>query len=670
MLKTAIIQSLLPVFYRLLMQRDTFHKMVRCYFMGGLILSYILPLIRFDFRILPPLQNNVSRLLQSAQPVIIEYQYVEVPAANAGVQWWQQYSLADVLMTVLVAGMTVMLIRFIIQCLSLGRMSVSRHCRYKTHSIINVDMPVKPFSFVKRIYINPHLHTAGELDEIIRHELVHVNQYHSVDIIIATINRIIFWWNPLVMILNSDIRNNLEYIVDDEMLKNGTNRKHYQYNILNISQMTYMDGIANYFNLHNLKKRIEMMNKEKTQPVYKIKWLLLLPVATLILLSFNMKRAVATNVDFAVNSEIPESESIIEADTVKSETLIIIGSDSIILSKKDTLKKVFVFGEIIKVKGNVVEIEVEGEEGDTARFFTINTSDDSLRNSSGRFYANNDSLFKKPPKDALIIIDGKELDIDHFKSLDQAAIHSLSILKDKVAIKLYGKKGENGVIIVETKDECKTILDTTQFFIRGISTVDNSKDPLIIIDGKETDASNLKNLEQENIHSFSILKDKTAIELYGEKAKNGVIIIETKRNESKNDSLKNLSIKNSITDIIIIDGKEADMDMAVQKIAELKNNINIAALKLDTTIIQSYILKEKEKIAALKLDTVMIQSYILKEKEKIAALQKDTVYIKGLLEKLSKEKLIIIDGKEADVSSLENLDPEIIHSFSIEIKLQ
>jgi beta-lactamase regulating signal transducer with metallopeptidase domain len=63
------------------------------------------------------------------------------------------------------------------------------------------------------------------MDEIIRHEQIHVNHYHSMDIIMAAINRIVFWWNPVVIILNRDIRNNLEYIVDNEMLQNGTNRK-------------------------------------------------------------------------------------------------------------------------------------------------------------------------------------------------------------------------------------------------------------------------------------------------------------------------------------------------------------------------------------------------------------------------------------------------------------
>ncbi|MDR1887562.1 MAG: M56 family metallopeptidase, partial [Prevotellaceae bacterium] len=271
LLKAATIQCLLLLCYRLWMRRDTFYEMVRYYFMAGLIFSYIAPLVGFDFRILPPLQNNVVQVPYFIQTAVI----LDIPVMNQPTpQWWRQYSLADILTVISLAGTAIMLIRFIIQYLSLGRLHVCRQHKYKTYRILNVDIPIKPFSFGKRIYINPKLHGAEESDAIIRHEAIHVRQYHSIDIIVAAINRSVFWWNPFVWILNGNIRNNLEYIVDNEMLRDGIDRKHYQYHLVNVSKLTCPNGIANYFNSHNLKKRIEMMNKEKTQSVHKMKWLL------------------------------------------------------------------------------------------------------------------------------------------------------------------------------------------------------------------------------------------------------------------------------------------------------------------------------------------------------------------------------------------------------------
>ncbi|MDR2286740.1 MAG: M56 family metallopeptidase, partial [Prevotellaceae bacterium] len=334
LLKTAIVQCVLLFCYRLLLRRDTFHKMIRYYFMAGLIFSYIAPLIHFDFRILPPVQNNILQLSRVAQPAIVLEiteepkmlfipEILEIsgmlpnvePLPKTTTKWWQQYSFVDILTTVFIAGVIVMLIRFVIQFLSLASLRVCRKYKYQQYNILDIEAPIKPFSFGKRIYINPKLHDVGEFDEIIRHELVHVRQRHSVDIIVAAVNRSVFWWNPFAWVLNSDIRNNLEYIVDNEMLQSGINRKHYQYHLLHINQLTYINDMANYFNFSNFKKRIEMMDKEKTHPVYKMKWLLLPLVATVILLSFNAKRAIATNFAFAGKSENVEHKPPIFADT-------------------------------------------------------------------------------------------------------------------------------------------------------------------------------------------------------------------------------------------------------------------------------------------------------------------------------------------------------------------
>jgi hypothetical protein len=242
--------------------------------------------------------------------------------------------------------------------------------------------------------------------------------------------------------------------------------------------MTYINGIANYFNLHNLKKRINMMNKEKTQPVYKIKWLLLIPVATVILLSFNMKRAIATNVDFVVNSEIFEPEPAV----IKTDTLA---------------------GKNFK---------------------------------SEKIYIRCDDSAKSKP---LIIINGKELNADSVSSFD--------ILKDESKIRLYGKKGKNGVVIVKykecenkdskTEDEIKTkenendsISNTLEIRLPKDSS---DKAPLIIIDDKESDSKKLHELNADSIFSFSIVKNEAAIKLYGEKGKNGVIIVKLKEYENK-----------------------------------------------------------------------------------------------------------------------------------------
>jgi len=108
----------------------------------------------------------------------------------------------------------------------------------------------------------------------------------------------------------------------------------------------------------------------------------------------------------------------------------------------------------------------------------------------------------------LIVVDGKEGD---FKSISPNIIASITVLKDQSAIEKYGEKGKNGVIIVTTKLNQSEQVDT----------------PLYIVDGKETD--NLEGLRTESIETISVLKDQSAVEKYGEKGRNGVMIITTKK---------------------------------------------------------------------------------------------------------------------------------------------
>ena len=153
----------------------------------------------------------------------------------------------------------------------------------------------------------------------------------------------------------------------------------------------------------------------------------------------------------------------------------------------------------------------------------------------------------------LFLIDGKEAsDIEH---IDVEGIHSISVLKNQSAVKLYGEKAKNGVVLITTKAyatqhdipellQGEQVLEQLQQQMEQVEQVlqqpevkenlsalsklgDITDKPLILVDGKET--SDIENLSFEDIDSISVLKNQSAVKLYGEKAKNGVILITTKK---------------------------------------------------------------------------------------------------------------------------------------------
>src|SRR5690606_34105441 len=143
----------------------------------------------------------------------------------------------------------------------------------------------------------------------------------------------------------------------------------------------------------------------------------------------------------------------------------------------------------------------------------------------------------------LFIVDGVEKTRKEFESLDENSIHSINILKDENFTKKYGDKGKNGVVEIITKENANLFEgkptnnikvigfgdkpnDTISFHIRATSA-NKGTTPLVIIDGKEL----LKDetLNPESVETMTVLKDENATKKYGEKGKNGVIEITTKK---------------------------------------------------------------------------------------------------------------------------------------------
>ncbi len=135
-------------------------------------------------------------------------------------------------------------------------------------------------------------------------------------------------------------------------------------------------------------------------------------------------------------------------------------------------------------------------------------------------------------KDPLIVVDGKEMKNKKMEDIDPDTIASVSVLKGESAISKYGKKGENGVLVISTKkgnDKIRVVGSGKSKSSIFISDSDGEKDPLLIIDGKETKNKKVEDLDPDTIESVSVLKGASAEKKYGDKGKNGVVEIITKK---------------------------------------------------------------------------------------------------------------------------------------------
>ena len=193
---------------------------------------------------------------------------------------------AEIFAWIFYAGAIILFLRLLVQVISLLRMKKSAELMVNGPvKIYRVNAGVLPFSFLNSIYIDPSSHEEDELKKIIRHEFVHIKQRHTIDIFLSELLVILNWYNPFAWLLRSAARQNLEFIADEQVIMGGVDRKQYQYLLLKVTGAGAFN-IGTQFNFISLKKRIVMMNKNRSARRQLTRFALVLPLLAGVLLAF------------------------------------------------------------------------------------------------------------------------------------------------------------------------------------------------------------------------------------------------------------------------------------------------------------------------------------------------------------------------------------------------
>ncbi|WP_293311509.1 M56 family metallopeptidase [Pedobacter sp. UBA5917] len=411
LLKINLVLILFSATYYLVLRRLTFYTLNRMFLLFGIVFSSAYPFINLtDFftggqaipAFVPRLNQRVSSLVQpDAVPL-----------------FWQ------VLTVLFYLGVLLMALRLLVQFISLYRMhknsSPDRVADYKVR-ILNEK--VSPFSFWQTIYINPQLHKKQDLNNILEHEKVHVEEWHTLDIILAEICVIFYWFNPGVWLMKKAVRENIEFITDAKILKKGIDKKAYQYSLLDVGTLQPSVAIVNNFNLNDLKKRIRMMNAKRSSKVNLTRYLFVLPVLLCVTLAFTIdKKEIKTHLaplTKMVNDVLPEKivavqvkpktvlkpktkakifiDTLKTPDTVTKMTFIIKSiSDGVDSSRKS-------IEEVLKGAGKKVRIMSFKTDGDfkgktfVQHFSFVDTVKSDHKNIDVKVSTNNDGDFQELP---------------------------------------------------------------------------------------------------------------------------------------------------------------------------------------------------------------------------------------------------------------------------------
>ncbi len=300
------------LFYAVFLRRLTFHNCKRWYLLIYAHSALLIPFINIS----PLIEENDWKTSSLVQYIPIVQSFVKsqgIEPVTRSLDAW------DWTLIVLIAGTMIMLIRLLIQYFSY--LKVKRNATVlldENIRIYQVNQVIIPFSIGNSIFINKNLHEEDELKEVIRHEFIHIKQKHGIDILLGEILIILNWYNPFAWLIRRSIRDNLEFIADNEVLGSGIDKRQYQYLLLKVVGISKF-SIANQFNFSSLKKRIAMMNKNKSARAHLLKFVLLLPLMLIVLLAFrkanNSDNVQVRNKPFQVTNEfdsIPGSVDVVK----------------------------------------------------------------------------------------------------------------------------------------------------------------------------------------------------------------------------------------------------------------------------------------------------------------------------------------------------------------------
>ncbi|AEE51097.1 TonB family protein [Haliscomenobacter hydrossis] len=341
LLKVAICWLVFYVLYRLILEKTTFFRLNRAYLLITLLLGLVVPMVRISLGApvdpseltnwLPEVVVRANNLVN--QPYTLPEITIQVPASAAWDIWTWLYW----------GGVAYCLLRFLVGLFQLYHIYRRGNKQAMGKYTLVYSAEVKaPFSFMRYLFWPAELEDENlEREYMLRHEETHILQYHTLDVLFSEIIKAICWFNPLAYHYSQALRDVHEYLADAAVLQNA-NRKQYGHLLIRQSLSGPSIALVNHFSTSQLKKRIHMMMRKKTQGRAQLRYALTLPL--LVALGFlfaqiNIEAQVPTT---SQNSTLPPPPPMMAPGVVekgKAEAPYSSMSKEVII-RKDTTPKV------------------------------------------------------------------------------------------------------------------------------------------------------------------------------------------------------------------------------------------------------------------------------------------------------------------------------------------
>lgn len=268
LIKSTISLFILFGIYYLFLEKEKMHLFNRFYLLFAIVFSFTVPFITIE-------------IIKNIPQVITEYESLQTPlSAKAKYDEPLNYGL----WFGIIYGLTVLMlsVRFINNIIKIrNKIKHNPIVNYKNARLVLVKEKELPHTFLNTIFINENDYREQNIEnELYIHELTHVQQRHTLDILFIEIVKTLFWFNPVLILYKRAIQLNHEFLADEKVVVSYNNTPFYQQLLLSKADGNRTISLASNLNYSLTKKRLIMMTKTTSTSVKMLKQLALLPLLT------------------------------------------------------------------------------------------------------------------------------------------------------------------------------------------------------------------------------------------------------------------------------------------------------------------------------------------------------------------------------------------------------
>ncbi|HNP17643.1 MAG TPA: TonB family protein [Fulvivirga sp.] len=293
--------------YIVFLRKEVDFKFRRGYILLSAIIIIASPLIKLPF-----LGVEGINIVKDIETIILPELVIGDATAAVSTQYDSYLSIGKAVGLVYLGITSLLALNFLFQLFQIGWFYKSfnrKSTKINGYKIIETNGVLPTFSFFRVIFFDNSINlNLDEKNRIIEHEIVHIRQFHSLDIVLTEIIKIIFWYNPIAWYFKNEAQDLHEFLADREVIKT-TDQENYNSLLAKMTLTKAHLSLGHHFNKSKTLKRIAMMKFENKR-VNQWKRAIIIPLVmlTVVVISCNdeIMQDVNTVMETASQTEMPE----------------------------------------------------------------------------------------------------------------------------------------------------------------------------------------------------------------------------------------------------------------------------------------------------------------------------------------------------------------------------